>query len=48
MQAADVCKNDYVEAANGFDKAKVKADADGFQLKPEMQAVDVKAIEARL
>jgi NitT/TauT family transport system substrate-binding protein len=48
VQAADVCKNDYVQAANGFDKAKVQADAQGFQLKPEMQAVDVKAIEARL
>jgi NitT/TauT family transport system substrate-binding protein len=48
VQAADVCKNDYVQAANGFDKAKVQADASGFQLKPEMQAVDVKAIEARL
>jgi NitT/TauT family transport system substrate-binding protein len=48
VQAADVCKNDYVQAANGFDKARVQADASGFQLKPEMQAVDVKAIEARL
>ena len=48
VQAADVCKNDYVQAANGFDKAKVQADAQSFQLKPEMQAVDVKAIEARL
>jgi NitT/TauT family transport system substrate-binding protein len=48
VQAADVCKNDYVQAANGFDKAKVQADASGFQLKPEMQAIDVKAIEARL
>jgi NitT/TauT family transport system substrate-binding protein len=48
VQAADVCKNDYVQAANGFDKAKVQADAQGFQLKPEMQSVDVKAIEARL
>ena len=48
VQAADVCKNDYVQAANGFDKARVQADAQGFQLKPELQAVDVKAIEARL
>jgi NitT/TauT family transport system substrate-binding protein len=48
VQAADVCKNDYVQAANDFDRAKVQADAQGFQLKPEMQAVDVKAIEARL
>ena len=48
IRAEDVCKNDYVQAANSFDKAKVQADAQGFQLKPEMQSVDVKAIEARL
>ena len=34
--------------ANDFDKAKVKADADGFQLSPDFQKVDVAAIQARL
>lgn len=28
----DVVKNDFVAGANGFDKAKVKADADGYKL----------------
>ena len=44
----DVCKNDLIDAANSFDKAKVEADAKGFALKPEYQSVDVKAIEAAL
>ena len=48
IQAQDVCKNDYVQAANTFDKARVQADASGFRLAPEYEAVDVSAIEARL
>jgi NitT/TauT family transport system substrate-binding protein len=39
IKAADVIKNDYVAGANKFDAAKVKADADGFQLSPEFAAV---------
>jgi NitT/TauT family transport system substrate-binding protein len=44
----DVVKNDLVDAANGFDAAKVKADADGFALSADYQAVDVDAIRAAL
>jgi len=44
----DVCKNDLIDEANGFDKAKVQSDAQGFALSPEYQAVDVKAIQAAL
>ncbi|MBV9289114.1 MAG: ABC transporter substrate-binding protein [Hyphomicrobiales bacterium] len=44
----DVCKNDLIDEANAFDKAKVQADAQGFALSPEYQAVDVKAIQATL
>jgi NitT/TauT family transport system substrate-binding protein len=39
IKAEDVIKNDYVAGANKFDAAKVKADADGFQLSPEFAAV---------
>jgi NitT/TauT family transport system substrate-binding protein len=48
IKAEDVCSNAFVAAANAFDKAKVKADADGFALSTEFQAVDVAAIQARL
>ena len=44
----DVVKNDLVDAANAFDAAKVKADAEGFQLSADYQAVDVEAIRAAL
>lgn len=48
IKAEDVCKNDLIDEANAFDKAKVKADADGFALTPDYQSVDVKAIQAAL
>jgi NitT/TauT family transport system substrate-binding protein len=44
----DVIKNDYVAAANGFDAAKVNADADGYKLPPEYATIDVEAIRAVL
>ena len=44
----DVVKNDYVDAANNFDKAKVKADADGFKLSDAYEAVNVDEIAKRL
>ena len=44
----DVVKNDWVDEANTFDAAKVKADADGFKLTDAYAAVDVAAIQARL
>jgi NitT/TauT family transport system substrate-binding protein len=48
IKAEDVCKNDLIDQANAFDKAKVEADAQGFALSPDYQAVDVKAIQAAL
>jgi NitT/TauT family transport system substrate-binding protein len=44
----DVLSNDYVAAANDFDHARVKADADAYQLPAEFQSIDVEAIRARL
>jgi NitT/TauT family transport system substrate-binding protein len=44
----DVLSNKYVPAANQFDAARVKGDADGHQLPAEFEAVDVAAIQARL
>lgn len=47
VDVPSVIKNDLIAAVNDFDKAKVKADADGFKLSKEMAAVDVNAIKAR-
>jgi NitT/TauT family transport system substrate-binding protein len=44
----DVLTNDYVAPANDFDRARVKADADGYELPEEFQAIDVEAIRARI
>lgn len=44
----EVVKNDLVDAANDFDAAKVKADADGFELNDDYKAVDVEAIKSQL
>lgn len=44
----DVVKNDWIDDANAFDAAKVKADADGFKLSDAYAAVDVAPIKARL
>ena len=44
----DVVKNDYIDAANGFDAAKVKADADGFALSDAYKAVNVDEIAKRI
>ena len=41
-------KNDYIDADNDFDKAKVKADADGFQLSEAYAAVNVYEIAKRI
>jgi NitT/TauT family transport system substrate-binding protein len=43
IAAEDIVSNKYVEAANDFDKAKVKADADAFVLSAEFEAVPVPA-----
>ena len=43
----DVVKNDWVDEANSFDAAKLKADSDGFKLSDAYSAVDVAAIQSR-
>jgi NitT/TauT family transport system substrate-binding protein len=48
FKVEDVVKNDLVDTANNFDAAKVKADADGFQLSEDYKVVDVEAIRAAL
>jgi NitT/TauT family transport system substrate-binding protein len=44
----DVLTNDFVKPANQFDQAKVKADADGYELPEEFQSIDVEAIRAQI
>lgn len=44
IKVADVIKNDFVAGANEFDKAKVKADADGYKLPDDYAAIDAEAI----
>ncbi len=48
IKAEDVIKNDYVAAANEFDKAKVKADAEAYALPDDYAKVDVEKIRARI
>jgi NitT/TauT family transport system substrate-binding protein len=48
FKVEDVCKNDLIDEANGFDSAKIKADADGFALSADYKSVDVEAIKAAL
>jgi NitT/TauT family transport system substrate-binding protein len=48
IKVEDVVKNDLVDPANSFDAAKVKADAEGFQLSDDYKTVDVEAIRAAL
>lgn len=47
VDVASVIKNDLIPAANDFDMAKVKADADGFALSEDMAKVDLAALRAR-
>jgi NitT/TauT family transport system substrate-binding protein len=48
FKVEDVVKNDLVDVANSFDAAKIKADADGYQLSADYNSVDVEAIRAAL
>ncbi|MDN2568480.1 ABC transporter substrate-binding protein [Aquibium sp. A9E412] len=48
IEAENVLTNALVEPANNFDKAAVKADAEGYELSEEMQAVDLAAIESSM
>lgn len=47
VDISSVIRNDLIPAANDFDMAKVKADADGYPLSDDMAAVDVAALQAR-
>ncbi|MGE3831983.1 MAG: ABC transporter substrate-binding protein [Parvibaculaceae bacterium] len=44
FKTEDVVKNDFIDQANSFDAAKIKADADGFKLSDDYSKVDVEAI----
>ncbi len=44
----DVVKNDYIDAANAFDAAKIKADADAYALSDAYKAVNVEEIAKRI
>lgn len=48
VKAEDVCTNDLIPGANNFDKAKVKADADGYKLTDDFAAIDVEDIKAHM
>ncbi len=48
IRVEDVVKNDWVDVANSFDAAKVKADAEGYPLSDAYKAVDVAAIRMNL
>ncbi|KKB83713.1 nitrate ABC transporter substrate-binding protein [Devosia limi DSM 17137] len=48
FKAEDIATNELVAAANDFDAAKVKADADAYVLSEPFAALDVEAIKAGL
>jgi NitT/TauT family transport system substrate-binding protein len=48
FKVEDVVKNDYVDAANNFDAAKIKADSDGYALSDTYKAVNVDEIAKRI
>jgi NitT/TauT family transport system substrate-binding protein len=48
IQAAEVCSNALIPAANDFDKAEVEAQAKAAEVSPELAAVDVEALRASM
>jgi NitT/TauT family transport system substrate-binding protein len=48
LKAGDVVTNELIDGANDFDHARVKADAEAFELRDEYKSVDIAAIEATL
>lgn len=48
VKAEDVCTNDLIKAANDFDHAKVKADADAYELSEPFAKLDVENIKAHM
>lgn len=45
IDAKDYVLNDFIADANDFDKAKIKADADGYVLPDDLKAVDMAELE---
>jgi NitT/TauT family transport system substrate-binding protein len=48
VKAEEVLSNDLIKGANDFDKAKVKADADGYKLSDDFEKLDIENIKAHL
>lgn len=48
VKAEDVCTNELIAAVNDFDMAKVKADADGYELSDAFKTIDVENIKAHM
>lgn len=46
INAKDYVLNDFIKEANEFDKDKVKADATGYKLPDDLEAVDMANVEA--
>jgi NitT/TauT family transport system substrate-binding protein len=44
----EVLTNDFVAPANDFDHARVRADAEGYELPEEFRSIDVETIRARI
>lgn len=48
VKAEDVCTNELIKAANDFDHAKVKADADAYKLTDDFAKIDVDNVRAHM
>lgn len=48
VKAEDVCTNELIKAANDFDHAKVKADADAYKLTDDFAKIDVENVRAHM
>lgn len=48
VKAEDVCTNELIKAANDFDHAKVKADADAYKLTDDFARIDVDNVRAHM
>jgi NitT/TauT family transport system substrate-binding protein len=48
FKTEDVVKNDFIDVANSFDAAKIKADGDGYALSDAYKAVNVDEIMKRI
>lgn len=47
VDVSNVVSNEFIAPANSFDRAKVKADADAYELSADMAAVDIEVIKGR-